>query len=336
MPHQIIPASTNSGSVFPAFPKVPRRQSTRSSRSMNLSLTIPKQSSLEQSTSREADTAKEVISPGQSSVQNYQTPMTTNPNQSLSAGSGMSYLPSYYTSKDSRTPIVPLKSPARPQIPQQQFRSPPPQKPLPRAPVPRRQLSKASETSFESVDPNEVTPDEELDRRLNEGASPISGLRYPKIPRSANQVVPRSPTASPLKRTPPNPPHGLARSETIASKRRGQEAATDMQRRLGLAEAFSPQAPASTQRNNRDSFLSYETPARKPMQRPTNQNAYVTPPRTSSQTYKGHRPRLSVFPNTTPTPPRGKEMMQTPSPARGPRLTPTKRGDELFLAVTPA
>ncbi|KAF4554940.1 Hypothetical protein D9617_3g020090 [Elsinoe fawcettii] len=321
---------------LPIFPMVPRRQSTQSSRSTNLSLTIPKQASPESFIPSDGDTAKEVFSPATTSAQPFQTPKSANPNQTLSAGSGMSYLPSYYTSKDSRTPVVPLKSPSRPQIPQQQFRSPPPQKPLPKAPVPRRQLSRASETSFESVDPTEVTPDDELDRRLcPEGASPISGLKYPKIPRSANQAVPRSPTTTPSKRTPPNPPHGLSRSETLASKRRGQEAATDMQRRLGLAEAFSPQAPPSTQKQNRDSFLSYETPARKPVQRPAVQNTFVTPPRTSSQTYQGHRPRLSVFPNTTPTPPRGKEMIQTPSPARGPRLTPTKRGDELFLAVTP-
>lgn len=321
------------GSI-PPFPVVPRRRSNQSLKSMNLSLTIPKKTPLERSIAEDLDTSKEVNTGDQMTGVPYQTPKSANPNQTLSAGSTSSYLPAYYTSTDSRTPIIPLKSPSRPYIPQHAFRSPPPQKPLPKAPLPHRRPSRASETSFESVDPNEITPEEELDRRINpENASPISGLRYPKIPRSANQAIPRSPPISPQRWASPHDAHPLTRSGTLASKRRGVEAANDMQRRLGLAEPFQAKVPHSAQKKNRDSFLSYETPARKPVNRPTNPNAFITPPRTSSQAHRVERPKLSVFPNTTPTPPRGRDMMRTASPARGPRLTPTKRGDDLFLAV---
>ena len=60
--------------------------------------------------------------------------------------------------------------------------------------------SVGSDTSFESMDPDEPTPPDEAEEK---GAnltpaleSPISGLRYPKVPRSSNQTVPRSPAFS--------------------------------------------------------------------------------------------------------------------------------------------
>ncbi|PNS16575.1 hypothetical protein CAC42_75 [Sphaceloma murrayae] len=312
------------------FPPIPRRRSNHSAKSIALSLTIPKKTPLERQIAEELDTSKEVTTDPLSSSAPYPTPRSANPTQALSAGSGVSYLPSYYTSKDSRTPVIPLKSPSRPRVAQQQFRSPPPSKPLPKVPMPTRRPSRASETSFESVDPNEVTPEDELDRRLSpNNASPISGLRYPKIPRSANQAIPRSPPTSPFKRTPPSGTYPPSNTETLASKRRGTEAATEMQRRLGLADAFQPTSPPSATRQNRDSFLSYETPAKKT--RPAMGGAFVTPPPRKSSVGYRERPRLSVFPNTTPTPPRGRGGGMVVE--RGPKLTPTKRGNEFFIDV---
>ena len=60
----------------------------------------------------------------------------------------------------------------------------------------------SSQTSFETAGLNEPTPeDEDEDRQLSAddsklspvAESPISNLRYPKVPRSSNQLVPRSP-----------------------------------------------------------------------------------------------------------------------------------------------
>lgn len=54
-------------------------------------------------------------------------------------------------------------------------------------------------TSFESNIPEELTPPEEDEKRLSPVAeSPISNVRYPRIPRSSNQAVPRSPVYSAL------------------------------------------------------------------------------------------------------------------------------------------
>jgi hypothetical protein len=60
--------------------------------------------------------------------------------------------------------------------------------------------SDSSHTSFETTDPNDPTPeDEDSDKQLSDeklspvAESPISNLRYPKIPRASNQLVPRSP-----------------------------------------------------------------------------------------------------------------------------------------------
>jgi hypothetical protein len=65
--------------------------------------------------------------------------------------------------------------------------------------------SGSSQTSFETADPSEPTPeDEDEDKQLSSddsklspvAESPISKLRYPKIPRASNQLVPRSPLNS--------------------------------------------------------------------------------------------------------------------------------------------
>ncbi|KAF1944020.1 hypothetical protein EJ02DRAFT_501792 [Clathrospora elynae] len=71
--------------------------------------------------------------------------------------------------------------------------------------------SVSSQTSFETMDPNDPTPeDEDDDKQLSDDStsnkpvplspvaeSPISKLRYPKVPRASNQLVPRSPKSPP-------------------------------------------------------------------------------------------------------------------------------------------
>lgn len=58
-----------------------------------------------------------------------------------------------------------------------------------------RVVSGASDTSFESTDPDEPTPPDEGDKQLTpvKEHSPIAGVKYPKVPRSSNQAIPRSP-----------------------------------------------------------------------------------------------------------------------------------------------
>ncbi|KAL5119932.1 hypothetical protein ACEQ8H_002030 [Pleosporales sp. CAS-2024a] len=68
--------------------------------------------------------------------------------------------------------------------------------------------SASSQTSFETADPSDATPEDEDDdkkqlfddSKLSPVAeSPISKLRYPKVPRASNQLVPRSPRSPPPK-----------------------------------------------------------------------------------------------------------------------------------------
>ena len=71
-----------------------------------------------------------------------------------------------------------------------------------------RVTSGASDTSFESTDPDEPTPPDEDDKQLTpvKEHSPIAGIKYPKVPRSSNQAIPRS------------PPVGANASPSIGSK----------------------------------------------------------------------------------------------------------------------
>lgn len=83
--------------------------------------------------------------------------------------------------------------------------------------------SGSSQTSFETADPSDPTPeDEDDDKQLSSddnklspvAESPISKLRYPKIPRASNQLVPRSP------RSPQTAQHTFKSPRYDASARR--------------------------------------------------------------------------------------------------------------------
>ncbi|KAF2774107.1 hypothetical protein EJ03DRAFT_120 [Teratosphaeria nubilosa] len=128
----------------------------------------------------------------------------------------------------------PLGSPLTPISlePQHQVRSPPAiitiTKPtMPPRVVGQRPYSTGSNTSFESTDPDEPTPPEE-EKQLSPVAehSPIAAIKYPKIPRSSNQAVPRSPRAqlstrrTPLRdpaRWPPRTPPAQASPRHVPS-----------------------------------------------------------------------------------------------------------------------
>ncbi|KAK0258712.1 hypothetical protein LTS09_006492 [Friedmanniomyces endolithicus] len=83
----------------------------------------------------------------------------------------------------------------------------------------RRTSSAGSDTSFESTDPDEPTPPDEEDKQLSPVAehSPIAAIRYPKVPRSSNQSIPRSPV---MRLAPPKSPrrHRPRREEAVRNK----------------------------------------------------------------------------------------------------------------------
>ncbi|KAK6006386.1 hypothetical protein QM012_006796 [Aureobasidium pullulans] len=146
-----------------------------------------------------------------------------NDHLSMPPSSAASYLPAYYTSLESRTPVAPRWSPNdRERFSQPDFA------PLPLVPRPVRS-SWASATTFESIDPDETTPDNEVDKQL----SPVS---YPKVPRPSNQAIPRSP-----------PLTTSSRKVTLAAKRRGEDLLLDLGRDSPITK--TREAPESPLRN---------------------------------------------------------------------------------------
>ncbi|KAI4733244.1 hypothetical protein E4T50_16201 [Aureobasidium sp. EXF-12298] len=177
---------------------------------------------------------------------------------SMPPSSAASYLPAYYTSSDSRTPVAPKWSPHD----HERF-SLPHFAPLPLMPQRNTHSSWASATTFESVDPDETTPETEVDKQL----SPVS---YPKVPRPSNQAIPRSPLTT------------SSGKVTLAAKRRGEDLSLDLGR--GLMISNIGEAPNYSHRK---------------------------------QQRRNHQ---------TP-------QMELKSPLWEPKLTPSRRGDDLFLSV---
>ncbi|KAH0398332.1 hypothetical protein KCU89_g7348, partial [Aureobasidium melanogenum] len=190
------------------------------------------------------------------------TGASRNDHLSMPPSSAASYLPAYYTSSDSRTPVAPKWSPND----HERF-SQPGFAPLPLVPRGVRS-SWASATTFESVDPDETTPENEVDKQL----SPVS---YPKVPRPSNQAIPRSP-----------PSATSSRKVTLAAKRRGEDLSLDLGRDSPIAKIM--EAPESPLRNysRRNQEKNDQTP-----------------------------------------------QMELKSPLWEPKLTPSRRGDDLYLSV---
>ncbi|KAK4557028.1 hypothetical protein LTR86_006009 [Recurvomyces mirabilis] len=121
-----------------------------------------------------------------------------------SSKSGGSFL-DYYASPEIDLGIGPLGSPLTPISlePQRRGKAPPAAITVTKPTYPPRAVrrgsskreSAGSDTSFESTDPDEPTPPDEEDKQLSPVAehSPIARVKYPKIPRSSNQAIPRSP-----------------------------------------------------------------------------------------------------------------------------------------------
>ncbi|KAI7091555.1 hypothetical protein KC356_g644 [Hortaea werneckii] len=228
-----------------------------------------------------------------------------------------------------------------------------------------RRDSRASETSFESTDPDEPTPPEEDDKQLSPVAetehSPIARVRYPKIPRSSNQAIPRSPpvklmtspglskddrstlpsprrqqssrtdaqTSSPVTPQRQMTDASTLSGSTLAAKRRGDSAAHDLEKRLVIDTSHSragshAKSPPRRDIETRTSPLhGYGRSARTPP------NSH--PPRVPS-TAMLSPDSVSSFRRQVVRTPKAQEVVLK-SPLWEPKLTPSRRGEDLYLEV---
>ena len=274
-----------------------------------------------------------------------------------------SYVPEYYASNESRTPNLDMMtSPRRRPVP-------PPSRPIRSTQPPRSyRCSGGSETSFESNDPDEITPPEEIDRHLSpvpEGGSPNSNVKYPKVPRSSNQAVPRSPKPTlslayqhsqvrPLREqgqgqahTPPPPPKHTAPTpktplqthhqpslsgSTLAAKRLGSSAATSLSNGLHIRSVSNSQSSPLKGYGRPANSNSVRGPRPRPpdlLHRPSYAGTGYGPPDAEYDL-----PSTPEMASAEPRIVRTEREVVLRSPLWGPKLTPSRRGEDLFLSVS--
>ncbi|KAL6703543.1 hypothetical protein ACN47E_009568 [Coniothyrium glycines] len=216
--------------------------------------------------------------------------------------------------------------------------------------------SVSSQTSFETSDAHDTTPeDDDDDKQLSDdnkqqlspvAESPIAGLKYPKVPRASNQLVARSPRSpqysdkkSVHKQRCPRPP---MEPSTLLFKRNDALPPLLLESRPRL---HSPQ---------RDPFVS---PPRQPRAhiRSISTDSWAVTPATQvdrkSKVQSGAWGRSPVMYEADVVKPlkvrRKRDEMQEvnigrdvavdaeglQSPVWVPRLTPTRKGDDLFISV---
>ncbi|KAK6441261.1 hypothetical protein LTR95_002502 [Oleoguttula sp. CCFEE 5521] len=299
-----------------------------------------------------------------------------------SPASANSYLPTYYTSAESRTPpITPISAST-------QTRRPVPATIMVTKPTypPRavrsnsvRSTGGGSETSFESGGEDDITPPlDEEGRRLSavpESTSPVSGVRYPQVPKPSGQVPPPSPRpalspsstiweADEVSRSPscqitkhiwPTQPitpqrvptNASVASSTLAAKRRGNNAAHNLEQGLNIDGL-------SHSRKNSQSLLSSKVDTQPP-QLPTQRTRQDSPLKgygrqTSTPPGRPAANRKPSYAGTgygySPETPRNHTLSPGPrvirtdreplvrSPLWEPKLTPSRRGEDLYLNVS--
>ena len=213
--------------------------------------------------------------------------------------------------------------------------------------------SNGSDTSFESNISDEPTPPEEIERQLTPVLeSPISRVKYPKIPRSSNQAVARSPKNSPgLILSPlhirkaevrpfdgriglpsnPRPPHRrqdpqpepvtpprsspALSGSTLAAKRLGNSAAQDLERRLYISDSSHSRSNS----NATTKVTRSEPNSGKSIHQAVERNAKAESP------LKGYGRIASGG--------RQASRGQLGSPLWEPKLTPSRKGEDLYLSV---
>ncbi|KAH7371251.1 hypothetical protein BKA66DRAFT_514281 [Pyrenochaeta sp. MPI-SDFR-AT-0127] len=215
--------------------------------------------------------------------------------------------------------------------------------------------SLSSQTSFETADPNDPTPeDEDDDKQLSDdnvqqlspvAESPISNLRYPKVPRSSNQLVPRSPR-SPL--------HHRSPSQPQKASRRPPEHATILQKRHHDLPPPLLETRPRLNSPHRDPFTNPPRKARAHVRSNSTESWTATPASKldrKSKVQSGVWSKSPIMYEPAVVKPlnvrrRRDEMMEVnvgrdvdvdaegmKSPVWVPRLTPTRKGDDLFISV---
>lgn len=196
----------------------------------------------------------------------------------------------------------------------------------------------SSQTSFETVDPDDPTPeDDEVDKRLQDGRlspvaeSPIHKLRYPKVPRTSNQLVPRSPK-SPGQAS-QSSPRWQSQPSSLLVKRKGEQGT------LKLGSPFRSGSPDARTANEihryrhhlRSSSVETFSPARN-SERSTRTQSSLWPK--SPAMFEPDVVRPLTIRKTQLLQIPAEDMEALKSPIWVPRLTPTRQGDDLFINVT--
>lgn len=195
--------------------------------------------------------------------------------------------------------------------------------------------SAASYTSFETVgSEDDPTPPKEENKELtppNGGGSPISNLRYPKVPRSSNQQV---------SRTPPSPKNMESNEKLSPNK---------------ISSTPSPRnkAKATSPRGVADHLWRTET---RPQDGPARINPYTyeaqykfRPPESKQQQTVNTGAAQALAKSSPPQPTKDESGSWNWSPDLNatfaqfnpkspfgpmPKLTPTKQGEDLYLSVS--
>ena len=131
--------------------------------------------------------------------------------------------------------------------------------------------SASSQTSFETSDANDPTPEDEDDeKQLSDDSSsnqqqlspvaesPISKLRYPKVPRASNQMVARSPRSPPLRdfRSPPPRDFKSPPPRDFRSPHRAPDASSLLQKRNNALPPLLLESRPRLESPHRDPFTS--------------------------------------------------------------------------------
>ncbi|KAF2997161.1 hypothetical protein E8E13_005576 [Curvularia kusanoi] len=201
----------------------------------------------------------------------------------------------------------------------------------------------SSQTSFETADPNDPTPEDDSenkqlsdDNKLSPVAeSPIHGLKYPKVPRASNQLVPRSPMGSTRRSREEGKFYvrALPSPSSLLVKRRGEREAVQLEQQLVLKDPFTTPTRRELrahqhQHMRNGSANSWEhTPTSKVEQRSYNNSPLANTDivvRPLSIVKKTDVQKQSVH---------GGDSTGLKSPAWVPHLTPTRKGDDLFISV---
>ena len=206
----------------------------------------------------------------------------------------------------------------------------------------------SSQTSFETIGTNDPTPDDEDDdKQLSDdnklspvAESPISNLRYPKVPRASNQLVPRSPRSprsqqerDQFQTQPDGSPHSLPSPSALLIKRRGEKEALQLESQLHMGTS------------GRADVRNYMGQYRKHIRSTSGVDSWNSAPTVQSErstrTQSGQWPRSPAMFDVDVVKPlniRGKResegMQALKSPAWVPHLTPTRKGEDLLISVS--